>query len=187
MKTLIKTLLVSAAVAVAYPALAAGPASAPWFGQQEITKEQHLKFAEDRFNAMDANKDGKITADERAAMRAGRGMGRGASMPVEMTREQHMKFAEDRFNALDTNKDGKITAEERAAMRGGRGMGPGAGMPMEMTREQHMQWAQQRFDAMDTNKDGKISAEERQAMRQGKGGMMHGGRWAPRASTPAAK
>ncbi len=186
MNTLIKTLLISAAVALAYPAIAAGPASAPRFNQQEMTKEQHMKYAEDRFNALDTNKDGKITTDERANQRKGRGMGPGASMPAEVTRAQHMKFAEDRFNALDANKDGKITSEERAANRKGRGMGPGAGMPVEMTREQHMKYAQERFDAMDTNKDGKISVEERQAKRQGKQGMMRGG-WVPQASTPASK
>lgn len=131
MNTLIKTLLISAAVALAYPAIAAGPASAPRFNQQEMTKEQHMKYAEDRFNALDANKDGKITSEERAANRKGRGMGPGAGMPVEMTREQHMKYAQERFDAMDTNKDGKISVEERQAkrqgkqgmMRGGRGSG----------------------------------------------------------------
>ena len=42
----------------------------------------------------------------------GRGMGRGASMPVEMTREQHMKFVEERFTRLDANKDGNFTAAD---------------------------------------------------------------------------
>ncbi len=200
MNTLIKALLVSAAVALAYPVIAAGPASAPGYMQQDMTKEQYLKFAQDRFDAMDTNKDGKISTEERAANRPGRGAGPGASMPVEVTREQHMKFAEDRFNAMDANKDGKITSEERFANRYGRGFGPGAGMPAEMTREQHMQWAQERFDAMDTNKDGKISVDERQAQRQGKwakrGGRgcgpdgrgygMRGG-WGPQASMPATK
>lgn len=118
MNTLMKTLLITAIAALAYPAIAAGPASAPRPMQQEMTKAEHMKFAEERFVAMDANKDGKITAEERAAKRPGRGMGPGASIPAEVTKAQALKFAEDRFTALDTNKDGKIGLEERRAQRG---------------------------------------------------------------------
>ncbi len=114
MKTLFKTLMVTTALALAYPAVAAGPASAP--RAQDVTHEQHMKFAADRFDAIDANKDGKISAEERAAMRRGRGM----AAPAEMTREQHMQFAEERFKAMDVNQDGKITADERRAHRGGK-------------------------------------------------------------------
>ncbi len=112
MKTLMKTLLLTAAVAMAYPAMAADPAPARPM-RADITKAEYLKHAEARFDALDANKDGKITAEERAAKRPGRGMGHGAKAPAEMTKEQHMKYAEQRFDALDANKDGKVTAEER--------------------------------------------------------------------------
>ena len=117
MKNLMKTLLLTAAVALAYPALAADPVPASRPARPDITKEQFMKQAQARFDAMDANKDGKITAEERAAHRPGRGMGPGAKAPAEITKEQHMKYAEQRFNAMDANKDGKITAEERRAMR----------------------------------------------------------------------
>lgn len=136
MKTLMKTLLLTAAVALAYPALAADPASRPV--RADVTKEQFLKQTDARFDAMDANKDGKVTAEERIAHRPGRGDGPGAKAPAEITKEQHRKYAEQRFNAMDSNKDGKISAEERRAMhkgkpgmmRGGcgpegRGFGPG--------------------------------------------------------------
>ncbi len=190
MNTLMKSLLLAAGLVLAYPAIAVGP-RAPL---ADMTKEQHMKYAEEQFNIMDANKDGKITTEERAARRGGRGMGPGASMPAEITKAEHMKWAEDRFTQLDANKDGKITTEERAARRGGRGMGPGASMPAEMTREQHMKWAEDRFNQLDANKDGKISTEEHQAMRGSRGGMMHGGRgygprggWMAPASTPVGK
>lgn len=114
MKTLFNTLAVAVALALAYPAVAAGPASAP--RAQDVTHEQHMKFAADRFDAIDTNKDGKISAEERAAMRRGRGM----AAPAEMTREQHMQFAEERFKAMDANQDGKISADERRGWRGGK-------------------------------------------------------------------
>lgn len=188
MNTLMKSLLLTAGLALAYPAIAVGP-RAP---QGDMTKEQHMKFAEEQFNTMDTNKDGKITAEERTARRPGRGMGPGASMPAEITKAEHMKWAEERFNLLDANKDGKITAGERTARRVGRGMGPGASMPAEVTKAEHMKWAEDHFNLLDANKDGKISAEERQSMRGQKGGMMrdgHGprGGWRAPASAPSGK
>jgi hypothetical protein len=36
----------------------------------EMSREQHMKLAEDRFNALDTNKDGKVTQEERQAQRA---------------------------------------------------------------------------------------------------------------------
>ncbi len=189
MKNLFKVLAVSAVLALTYPAVAAVPGNGPMRNQADLTKADFIKQAEERFAAMDTNKDGKISAAEHAAQRPGRGMGPGAAMPAEVTKAQALKFAEERFATMDTNKDGKITADERRGQRGdkqgmkrgGRGMGPGASMPAEMTQEQHMKFAQDRFNALDTNKDGKISVEERQARR----GMKRG--FGPQGSVPAAK
>lgn len=174
MNTLTKTLLVSSVLALAYPAIAGGPASAPRYMQQEMTREQHMQFEEERFNAMDANKDGKISAEERTAQRPGRGMGPGASMPAEMSHEEHMKWAQARFDEMDANKDGKINAEDRAARRAARGMGGGAAGPDVITRKQHLKYAQEHFNAMDANKDGKLTRAERRAYHDGKGGMRGG-------------
>ena len=200
MNTFTKALLASAITVLAYPVIAAGPASAPRYFQQDMTKEQHMKYAEERFDALDTNKDGKITAEERTAKRPGRGMGPGASMPAEISKTEHMKYAEDRFNALDTNKDGKITADERAASRAGRmGGRVGGAISAGMTRDQFMKMSQDRFDAMDANKDGKIGADEmgrqagmtrgkHQSGRRGSGqGQPGQGRWMPPVSAPAAK
>lgn len=118
MKSLMKSLLLTAAIALAYPALAADPAPRP--ARPDISKEQFLKQAEARFDSMDANKDSKITAEERTARRPARGAGHGAMMPAEMTKEQYMKHAAQRFDTMDANKDGKITAEERRGMRHGK-------------------------------------------------------------------
>lgn len=123
MKNLTKTLLVSIAVALAYPAFAAGTASTPDArpmrqAKPDMTKAEHMKAVEERFNAMDSNKDGKITAEERAAKRPGRGMGPGASAPAVETKADMLKKAEARFAEMDKNKDGKITSDERGSRRG---------------------------------------------------------------------
>lgn len=167
--------------------VAAGPASqAP----AEVSKAQFLQEAEARFTQMDANKDGKITTDERRAQRPGRGLG--ASMPAEITKAQHMKFAEERFAALDTNKDGKVTLDERRAGRGGyRGHamhhGFGASLPAEISKADHQKHAEAMFDAIDSNKDGKITTEERRAARDKFRAEHRGQGRGPGASVPAAK
>jgi len=199
----IKTLSLVGLILAPLFAIAAGPASTM---TGDISKAEFIKQAEARFATLDANKDGKISTEERQAQRRGRGMGPGASMPAEITREQHLKFAEERFAALDANKDGKVTVEERRAQRGqfaegkgrkggmrgahrdgqfagGRGMGPGASMPAEMTREQHLKFAEERFATLDANKDGKVTQEERQAQRN----KYRAERQQRRASLPAAK
>ena len=118
MKNLTKTLLASLVVAVAYPVFAAGPASgsANRPAKPDMTKAEHMKAVEARFDAMDTNKDGKISAEERAAQRPGRGMGPGASAP-EHSKADMLKRAEARFDAMDANKDGTVNAAERQAHR----------------------------------------------------------------------
>lgn len=172
MNMLTKSLLLTASLALAYPVIAAGLRTP----QVDMTKDQYMKYAEQQFDSMDANKDGKITAEERAARRPGRGAGPGAAMPAEITKAEHMKWAEERFDALDTNKDGKLTAQERAAGRPGPGARFGAAASAVETKQQYLDFAAERFDRMDANKDGKISVEERQAMWGGRAGMMRGGR-----------
>lgn len=171
----IKTLSLVGLILAPLFAIAAGPVSTM---TGDISKAEFIKQAEARFATLDANKDGKISTEERQAQRRGRGMGAGASMLAEVSREQHLKFAEERFAALDANKDGKVTLEERRAQRGqfagGKGGNQagkrggqmrGASMPAEMSREQHMKFAEERFTRLDANKDGKVTLEERQAQR----------------------
>jgi len=101
-----------------------------------ITRAEMIADAEARFTAMDTNKDGKVTADERDAARAammaqwrggGRGRGgadgsgggggmRGDPDRVD-TRDDTMRRAGARFDRLDTNHDGRLDATEIAAAR----------------------------------------------------------------------
>lgn len=199
MNTFTKALLASVIAMLAYPVIAAGPASAPRNAQQDMTQAQFMKFTEERFDALDVNKDGKVTKEERAAQRQGRGMGPSASMPDTMTKAEHMKMAQERFAAMDVNKDGKITKDERGGKRDGkRGDKHGGkkadkrgdrGMEVGTTRDQHMKMSQERFDAKDVNKNGKIDAEEvgRRGGKQRSGQGQGQGRGMPQASMPVAK
>lgn len=144
-----------------------------------ITRADVIAATDARFAKLDANKDGKITADERS--------GRRTNMP-DITQEQMRQAALARFDRADANKDGKIDATERQAMRGmhrggrggpdgmrhgGRGHG-GAMAAMAMadtnrdgvvTKAEAVAATQAMFDRLDTNRDGKIDQAERDAAR----------------------
>lgn len=96
-----------------------------------ITRAEMIANAEARFAAMDADKDGKVSAAERDAardaMQARRRGGGGYGMrgdpdgDVALTRAVVVDRAGKRFDRLDTNRDGKLDAAERAAARPKRG------------------------------------------------------------------
>ncbi len=135
---------------------AAGPQSAPRVkldanGDGVIDRNEAAKserFAA-RFDQMDKNKDGKLTADERpqwsgrhGGHRGGRMMqadkdGDGRISKAEAAAEP--KFAE-RFDKMDTNKDGFVDRADRE----------------QMGREHREKW----FADADANKDGKLSKAE---------------------------
>lgn len=172
------TLLTLGAALVAVPVLAA-PGGTD--GNATQTRAEAQARAADMFARMDANKDGKLDAADRAARRA----------------EMQAKT----FERLDANKDGSISKAEwdqhgadRAAKRaergekradageGGRGMrghhgkrGGHHGMMMmgkadadgdkAISQAEFQTAALARFDAADANKDGQVTAEERKAQR----------------------
>jgi EF hand len=99
------------------------------------------KFAE-QFDKLDANKDGRITAEERPqhGMRDGKGTGQGGR---DRVRGGWMQ-------ALDTDKDGRFSRAELAG------------------RERMLN----NFGAIDSNKDGMLSREELQAYQKTHRGQM---------------
>lgn len=117
-------------------------------GDGVLSRDEAMAQADARFDRMDANKDGKLTADE---MRPRRPMGESGATPPPPPADGAAPppppppgaggRGERMFARLDTNSDGVIDREEYRAQ------------------------AAQRFDRMDTNKDGKIDAAERQAAR----------------------
>ncbi len=89
-------------------------------GDGIVTRDEVLADAAARFAKLDANKDGKVTPEERDAAREGR-MGRrggpGGRMTGDMTLADMQAQAARRFDRVDTNHDGKIDQAERDAMR----------------------------------------------------------------------
>lgn len=171
-----------------------------------LTRAEAQAHASEMFAKMDANKDGKLDAGDRAAKRT--------EMQAKM------------FERLDANKDGSISKAEwdqhsadRAAKRAERGEkradagdgkradagdgkrggmrghhGKRGGMMMAradtdgdkaISQAEFQTAALARFDAADANKDGQVTAEERAAQREA--WKAKAGEWrAKRGAAPAA-
>ncbi|MEH3037414.1 MAG: ca2+ sensor protein [Sphingomonas adhaesiva] len=89
-----------------------------------VTRQDAAAQADRRFAAMDTNRDGKISPDERRAFhearRAEREAKRGAhrgGKDREWTQAQFRERALKRFDRIDTNHDGRIDPQEREAAR----------------------------------------------------------------------
>jgi Ca2+-binding EF-hand superfamily protein len=93
----------------------------------KVSADEHAAGAKKMFEMMDADKDGKVTAAE---MDAAHQQVTGAKM------HKSDMSAADKIKKVDTNGDGTVTAEEHSAA------------------------AKAMFDKMDTNKDGFLSKAE---------------------------
>lgn len=196
MKTIKITLLAGALVAAtgiaaAQPAPARGPVA-------EVSRDQALARADAQFQRMDANRDGRVTAEELRQL--------GESRRAQRS-ERRAERRGQMFDRLDRDRNGQISREEfsqRAEMRGERGQGrrgmrgmrgmrgPGGGQQAMrgggrmlgsdgvMTVQEFRQRAVERFDRVDANRDGRITVEERRAVR----GQHRGGRRGGPADQP---
>lgn len=164
-------------VAAAAGIAAAQPPEGPR-ADRDVTRQQVIERVDATFTRLDANRDGRVTPDERRA-----------------TRERNRAEMADRmFDRIDADRDGSISREEmregrmrgagrRTRMAGGPGgpgfEGPGgpgphgAGMrgsrgmgAREVTREEMQERALARFDRMDANRDGTLTADERRQARE---------------------
>lgn len=118
------------------------PPSDPW-GDATVSRADAESKAGERFDALDANHDGALSAEEiAAAAPAGAGArGQGGGMrradadgDGKVTRAEFLAVQLRRFDMQDENKDGKLTKEEREAamarmmlrmQQGGGGSGSG--------------------------------------------------------------
>ncbi len=167
-------LLATSGVAAAQPA--DGPRRGP---AADVTRDQAVARADQRFQRLDTNRDGRVTQEEARALRQAR-----------MTQRQERRAERQgrMFDRLDTNRDGQISRDEfnqrrevRAERRGQRGMrgmrGRGGqhgargaarlfGEDGVITAEEFRSRALQRFDRLDANRDGTITVAERRDVRQ---------------------
>lgn len=190
------SLFTLAAALVAVPVLAAPGAD----GNAVQTRADAQARATQMFAKMDANKDGKLDATDRAAQRAERQAKIFASLDADgngsISKAEWDKHGADRAAKRAERGEKRAEAGEagegkRHGMRGGHGKRGGHhGMGGRMmgkadtdgdkaiSQAEFQTAALARFDAADANKDGQVTAEERQAQR---------GAWrAKRGAAPAA-
>jgi hypothetical protein len=103
-----------------------------------VTRDEAAAAADRRFAEMDTNHDGKISGDERRAMR-----------------EHRREMRDERREA-----DGRPPRPPRDDDRG-----PRRGPQREMTQKEFRDRALAMFDRVDTNHDGRIDQQERDAAR----------------------
>ena len=80
-------------------------------GDGLISKAEATAQANTRFDRMDANKDGTITADERQGP-GSRMMARAGGSDGAMTRAEFVAQADKRFSRMDTNNNGQLSQDE---------------------------------------------------------------------------
>lgn len=150
MKTLLTASAIGAMLAagVAIAMQAGTPAPAPG---KPLTKAEMLARADARFDRMDTNKDGQLSAEERKAAaeaaRAAMAERKGGELGDFVPGRRGRMMGGRMLGRIDTNGDGLISkAENRAA-------------------------AETRFARMDANGNGTIEADERRKGRPGRRGM----------------
>ncbi len=185
MKTMTKGLSIAAMTLALAGVAHAAQDQRSWGGANAnvtMTRASAQAKAEQMFDRMDANKDGRIDQADRAARQT------------------------ERFAKLDTDKNGQLSPAEMSAghqrkpraeseaparkmgMRGGhRGMKGGL-MKMAdtnkdgtITKSEAVAAALAKFDTADTNRDGSVTAEERKAAKA----QMRAAWQAKRAAAPA--
>jgi hypothetical protein len=129
-------LAMAAAIGVSGPVLAQGGPMPDPYGDTTVAKADAEKAAGERFDQLDTNHDGSLSADEVEAASNGPG-GRGlhradANGDGKIGKDEYLNAQKMRYDMMDADHDGQLTKAERDAFRaqmrarmGGGGMGGG--------------------------------------------------------------
>jgi hypothetical protein len=115
----IKLLAMAAAISVSGTAMAQnGPPPDP-YGDATVAKAEFDKAGAARFDQLDTNKDGNLSAAEiAAAPGGGRGLSRAdANGDGAVSKAEYAAGQAQRFDAQDANHDGQLTKAERDTAR----------------------------------------------------------------------
>ena len=74
---------------------------------KKISEKEYLSMASQKFEALDANHDGKLTADESDLVTAIAPQGKNF-----VTKQQFLDYYKKKFRTMDKNKDNYVTMEE---------------------------------------------------------------------------
>ena len=128
-------------------------------GDGKISLDEYLAAASARFQQIDTQKQGSVSADQIAnSPKAHERIERRAAGLVKhldaagngyVTQDEFVAAAKTRFAKLDRNGDGKLTPDELDMPRGDKAPSP-----------QRAQFAQRRFDKLDSNHDGVVTLNE---------------------------
>jgi Ca2+-binding EF-hand superfamily protein len=120
-----------AMLALGSSAIAQAPAQ-----PKPVPRADFVKALDSRFNAIDANHDGRISKEELAAQQ---------QRELQQAKARIAQQLQAKFKQLDTNKDGQLSVQEFMA----------AAPPIRTSET-----ADQMLARLDTNNDGKVSADE---------------------------
>jgi Ca2+-binding EF-hand superfamily protein len=155
-------------------------------GNGVVTLDEMRTGALERFDRMDANKDGRLTLDEIVAAETERAAKRFAEMDKnhdgKLERAEVPKMPDEVFARLDKDGNGSISREEMALAHGS-GSDKAARERLQradknhdgaISRDEAKAEVEARFASLDTNHDGVLSAEELKAAHRGHGKRGHG-------------
>jgi Ca2+-binding EF-hand superfamily protein len=140
-------------------------------GNGAVTRSEMRTTEGERFDKIDTNHDGQLTADEiQAAHReaaAAHFAAKDTDKDGKLSRAEVAKMPDPMFARLDANHDGFLTPDELAQGHAGHGQkgfqradtnGDGA-----ISRDEALARSEKRFARLDTNGDGVITQEEMKA------------------------